>query len=172
MEEGKFKTIELFFCFRTFEHSSYGRGKGVWMFSLSTRTLLPSKHKISKEKYQLMSIVDTTVQGLTYQLVLVYASKGCAYWELVVDLKKLLLSNITVIVTGDFNFDRRESNALTCFLGAKMLQQIVKWPTHNKGRTIEHIYVSKNARVQVTRHSPYYSDHDALLIEFEHFPWS
>ena len=89
-----------------------------------------------------------------------------------VDLKKLLLSNITVIVTGDFNFDRRESNALTCFLGAKMLQQIVKWPTHNKGRTIEHIYVSKNARVQVTRHSPYYSDHDALLIEFEHFPWS
>ena len=66
-----------------------------------------------------------------------------------VDLKKLLLSNITVIVTGDFNFDRRESNALTCFLGAKMLQQIVKWPTHNKGRTIEHIYVSKNLFDQI-----------------------
>ena len=141
------------------------------MFSLSSRTLAPTKHKISKEKYQLMSIVDKTVQGLTYQLVIVYASKGCAYQELMVDLRKLLLSNITIIVTGDFNFDRRESNALTCFLGSKMLRQLVKWPTHREGRALDHAWVSRGAKVQITRHSPYYSDHDGLLIEFEHLPW-
>ena len=77
----------------------------------------------------------------------------------------------TTIVTGDFNFDKKETNSLTVFLGARMLRQLVNWPTQREGRTIDHCYVSKNARVQITRHSPYYSDHDALCIEFEHFPW-
>ena len=164
--------MKSYLNFRTFDHASYGRGKGCGIFSLSTRRIAPTRHKISKEKYQLMSIVDTTIKDHPYQLVLVYASKGCAYQELVVDLNKLLLSNITIIVTGDFNFHSKEKNALTCFLVAKkMLRQLVNWPTHDEGRTIDHCYVSKNARVQITRYSPYYSDHDGLCIEFENFPW-
>ena len=118
-----------------------------------------------------MSIVDTTVQNHPYQMILVYASSGCPYHMLVEDLKKLLLPDITIIITGDFNFDKKENNSLTQYLGARMLTQLVTWPTHKEGRTIDHCYVSKNARVQITKHSPYYSDHDALCIAFEHFPW-
>ena len=157
--------------FRTFEHASQGRGKGCAMFSSASRILSNSKQSVVKEKYQIMSIVDITVQNHPYQLILIYASSGCPYKMLVEDLKKLLLQDITIIITGDFNFDRKEKNSLTQYLDAKKFSQVVNWPTHNEGRTIDHCYVSKNARLQVTRYSPYYSDHDALCIAFEHFPW-
>ena len=127
-----------------------------------------SNQKIAKPLYQMMSIKDK--ENHPYQLVLVYASHNCQFTELVEDLKELLDPNITTIITGDFNFDK-EVNALTKFLGQKNFTQIVNWPTHKQGRRLDHCYVSYNARVQVSRHSPYYSDHDALCIEFEHFPW-
>ena len=118
-----------------------------------------------------MSIVDGTNPVLHYQVVLVYASSGCPFSELVRDLRSLLRGDMTAMITGDFNFDKKENNALTTFLNKEKFTQIVDWPTQKEGRTIDHCYVSPDARVQVSRHSPYYSDHDGLLIEFEHFPW-
>ena len=117
-----------------------------------------------------MSLKDETAQSHPYQLILVYASSGCPFSELVEELNQLLVPNLTTIVTGDFNFDK-ETNALTRFFDQKKFTQVVNWPTHKEGRTIDHCYVSNNTRVQISRHSPYYSDHDALCIEFEHFPW-
>jgi len=46
--------------------------------------------------------------------------------------------------------------------------QVVNFPTHKSGRMLDHCYVSNNTSVKVSRHSPYYSDHDALCIEFAH----
>ena len=115
-----------------------------------------------------MSIVDTTVHP--YQLILVYASSSYSKKELKKDLEKLLLPEMTIIITGDFNFDKKETNALTNFLGTKRMKQLVKWPTHKEGRTIDHLYVSNDVKVEIIRYSPYYSDHDALCIKFEDFP--
>ena len=112
-----------------------------------------------------MAIADVTDPSHPYQLIIVYVSAGCLFKELVEDIKKLLDPDLTIIVTGDFNFNKTETNALTCFLGAKKLTQVVDWPTHKEGRTIDHVYAPKNA-VQVTRHVPYYSDHDGLCIQF------
>ena len=75
------------------------------------------------------------------------------------------------MIIDDFNFDRKEVNSLTRFLREIKFTQVVDWPTHKEGRTIDHCYVSENTRVQMTRHLPYFSDHDGLCIEFEHFPW-
>ena len=68
----------------------------------------------------MMSIVDQTIQDHHYQLVLVYASKGCPFSKLVEDLEKLLEPGLPTIITGDFNFDK-EFNALTKFLGMLVL---------------------------------------------------
>ena len=119
----------------------------------------------------MISFVDKTVTTHPYQLVLIYASSGCPFQELATDLEKLLPQEMTTIVVGDFNFDKSETNAFTRLLGEKNFTQIVNWPTHRGGRTIDHCYISNNTRVQVLRYSPYYSDHDALCIQFEHFPW-
>ena len=119
----------------------------------------------------MMSIVDQTNPCLPYQLVLVYASSGCPFTELAIDFEKILHSNMTTIITGDFNFDKKETNALSILLKGKKFTQLVNWPTHKGGRTIDHCYVSENSRIQITRKSCFFSDHEALCIEFEHFPW-
>ena len=156
---------------RTFDHVPNGRGKGCAIFSKASRILSQQKQKVAREKYQLMSIVDETNPSHPYQLVLVYASSSCPFQKLVTDLQQILQTNMTTIITGDFNFDKKETNDLTRFLRQRNFTQIVDWPTHQEGRTIDHCYVSQKTRVQITRHSPYYSDHDALCIEFEYFPW-
>ena len=109
-----------------------------------------------KEKYQLISIVDTTLDSLPYQLVVLYASSGFSHQELVTDLTKLLLSDMTIIVTGDFNFHEKDINAVTNYLKSRKMKQMVKWPTHKQGGRIDHCYVTENARVKITRYSPYY----------------
>ena len=110
----------------------------------------------------MMSLIDN--QFHPYQLVIIYASSGCPFKELAKDLEKLLQPQMTTLIVGDFNFDKNETNALSSFLQQKEFTQLVNWPTNRGGRTIDHCYVSKNSRVQVVRHSPYYSDHDAICI--------
>ena len=92
--------------------------------------------KVAAKLYQLMSIVDETNPLLPYQLVLVYASSGCPFSEFVIDLENMLFTNMTTIITGDFNFDKTENNPLTEFLKKQNFIQLVDWPTQKEGRTI------------------------------------
>ena len=114
----------------------------------------------------MMSFIDN--QFHPYQLVIIYASSGCPFKELAKDLEKLLQPEMTTLIVGDFNSDKNETNAVSSFLQQKQFTQLVNWPTHRGGRTIDHCYVSKNSNIKLSRHSPYFSDHDALCIEFEH----
>ena len=163
---------------RTFGHASYGGKKGCGIFSLSKQKLSQDKHFVVREKYQLMSLVDETNPQLHYQLIVVYASQGCPWKELANTLGLLVKSKMTVIITGDFNFDKRldGGNEMTTLLSSLDFQQVVTWPTRDSGRTIDHCYIKgkirgQPPRVQLTRYSPFYSDHDALCIQFESFPW-
>ena len=92
--------------------------------------------KVAAKLYQLMSIVDETNPLLPYQLVLVYASSGCPFSELVIDLENMLFTNMTTIITGDFNFDKTENNPLTEFLKKQNFIQLVDWQTQKEGRTV------------------------------------
>ena len=165
MQFQTFQLSFLFVCYRTFSEASNGRGKGCGIFSLSSRKM-SNETTVIKEKYQLMTVVDKTVPNFPYQVVLVYLSTGCSLLQVVEDLSFLLVPNMTTIITGDFNFDKKKTNILTTFLRNNLFTQEVPWPTHIQGRTLDHCYVSKNVHVQLTRHSPYYSDHSALCIEF------
>ena len=129
---------------------------------------LSNQITVTKEKYQMMSVIDETIPDFQYQLILVYLSSNCPMSQVVDDLSHLLNPKMRTIITGDFNFDKKEVNAMTVFLKAKMFTQVVTWPTHSQGRTIDHCYVSDNTKVSLTRHSPYYSDHSALCIEFDY----
>ena len=122
---------------------------------------------VVKEKYQLITFVDETVPKFTYQLVIVYLFTGCPLSQDVDDLSHLSIPNIRTIITGDFNFNKTERNSLSEFLKNKLFSQMVPWPTHNQGRTLDHCYISKQTKIKLTRYSPYYSDHSALCIEFK-----
>ena len=148
---------------RTFEHASLGTGKGCAIASLSSKQT-NCDTKVIKEHYQIMSITDGSIQ-----LILVYSSQNCPIIHLVQDLRRMIRSDMIPVVAGDFNFHKTEPNALTKFFSINNFEQLVQEPTHDDGNTLDHCYVPKDKKehFQVKLHSPYYSDHDALLISFQ-----
>ena len=109
----------------------------------------------------MLSIIDQDVQ-----LVIIYISKNCSFDELVVDLGEMLKSGKKHVVTGDFNFDMEEKNALTKYFENLEFVQLVNSATQDGGRVIDHCYVPIDIadNIIVKQYSPYYSDHDALCI--------
>ena len=102
----------------------------------------------------------------SFQLILVYLSKDCEMENVAHSLKKLIKPNKVPIIAGDVNFDKTEENVLTRFLTAEGFQQLITSPTHDEGRTIDHCYVpaERKEEFQITLHSLYFSDHDAICI--------
>jgi hypothetical protein len=145
---------------RSFEHASSGKGKGCATFSSTSRKSIHSG-AVVKEKYQMLSIIDQDIQ-----LVIVYISKNCSFDELVVDLGEMLKSEKKHVVTGDFNFDMEDKNALTKYFENLEFVQLVNSGTQDGGRVIDHCYVPIDIadNIIVKQYSPYYSDHDALCI--------
>ena len=145
---------------RNFEHASSGKGKGCATFSSTSRKSLDSG-AVVKETYQMLSTIDQDVQ-----LVIVYISKNCSFEELVLDLGKMLKPGKKHVVTGDFNFDMEDKNALTKYFDNLEFVQLVNSATHDGGRVIDHCYVPIDIadNIIVKQYSPYYSDHDALCI--------
>ena len=153
---------------RSFDHASVGRGKGCAIFSDTSRSY-SNGVKVIKENFQMMSIVDANVQ-----FILVYLSSNCDLLDVVQELQRMLRPDLVTIISGDFNFDKNEKNHLSHFLEAKQFQQLVQCPTHDPtvtttARTIDHCYVPRNIhdKFHITFHSPYFTDHDALCINFE-----
>ena len=153
-------TIDFQMNDRSFEHASIGKGKGCAIYSsISQKTTYVGK--IAKENYQILSILANKVQ-----LVLCYLSSNCHYKDVLQDLKNLLKPGKNVIITGDFNFDKKERNVLTRYMEQEQFEQLVNKSTSDHGRTIDHCYVSKDFKhnTKLEQYSPYYSDHDALCI--------
>ena len=127
-------------------------GIGVNRLSRKEKKLSDS-FKFENEKYQILSCVDETNPYHSYQLVTCYFSQGCPLIEAADCLSKVLMyPTMTTIIIGDFNFDTsNESNPISKLLKSKNLQQIVKWPTHDAGRTLDHCWVSTNAGIQLER---------------------
>ena len=73
------------------------------MFSLTSRKISHDT-VVVKEQYQLMAIVDETVPESSYQVILVYLSKGCDLFKVAHHISHLLFPEMTTIITGDFNF--------------------------------------------------------------------
>ena len=68
---------------------------------------------------------------------------------------------------GDFNFDASENNVLTKYLKKKGYCQMVKNPTHEKGRIIDHVYVPKHEtnNLMIKLAYPFFTDHAAICIK-------
>ena len=148
---------------RSLHHSSIGKGKGCGIYSLTSKNV-ECQAKIAKQNYQILSIVDGNVQ-----FVLLYCSSDCNFAEVVQDLEEIINEEKINVISGDFNYDKDDTNALTMYLGERNFEQIVKICTHDKGRTIDLCYVPVNIKdkFHLNQYSPFYSDHDALCISLD-----
>ena len=106
----------------------------------------------------------------TLDTINVYRSQNGNQHELVQILDKMINRGKFCIITGDFNLCGRDEkrNIVTLFLERQGFSQLMMEATHIQGRLIDHIYVNKAERVlEVERFSPYYSDHDGLLVSLD-----
>ena len=101
----------------------------------------------------------------------IYRSSSGSIPEALSALKDLIDNSKPNLITGDFNlcFTKNGTNSITKGLQDCGFQQLVTEATHIQGGLIDHVYWRdvRSPRFDdptVERHSPYYSDHDAVMI--------
>ena len=140
--------------------NSIGHGKGLATYIKANK--LMQSDNIKEETFQLTKLTSPSVDVIS-----VYRSKKSSQAIAKHLLKLIDLEKITVIC-GDFNicFKDDRQNWLIKFLEELGFQQLNREATHIAGGHIDHVYVNKQADVDVSLYSPYYcaKDHDALLM--------
>ena len=85
-------------------------------------------------------------------------------------MKSLIDADKPTLITGDFNlcFAKNQNNSITKELTDMGFEQMVMTATHIRGGHIDHAYWRDRngvwSKPNLEMYSPYYSDHDALLI--------
>ena len=112
-----------------------------------------------------MQVMKTVYEKI--EVINVYRSSNGLKKELIKKLQQTINLKKLTIITGDFNLCAREEkkNSISMFLEEMGFSQLVEEASHIQGRIIDHIYINcKGAVIDIERYSPYYSDHDALLV--------
>ena len=140
--------------------ASIGRGKGL---STHTKDEEMSSHVLLATENG--SLIKTTLKK--FQVIFAYLSNSCNQIEICRVLEKCLDVTIPTIIMGDMNVDAKKDCLLKSFLEERAFSQMIKKPTHEKGFTIDHIYVNENFNeedVRIMQEAVYYSDHDIISI--------
>ena len=141
---------------------SIGNGKGIASFY--NRQLFTVNDKIGSQMFQLISFKNRDID-----VICVYRSQIGNSALIVNNVRRLIDSKRITLVIGDFNTCFRENfnNPITQGLTNLGFVQLVKEPTHIRGRIIDHAYIKDpTGRLKpiIERYSPYYTDHDAICI--------
>ena len=100
----------------------------------------------------------------------VYRSSKGNSLDLLNKLIEMVTPGVSTLITGDFNicFFRNPNNRMSKGLANTGFQQLIRESTHILGGHIDHVYwMSRNHQWKdpiLQRHSPYYSDHDAICV--------
>ena len=141
--------------------NSTGPGKGLALFIKDDA--FQHRCDITEEKMQI-----TLVGSNDLEVITVYRSEQGSTLKLIQHLEDLINPGRAIVICGDFNICYRETrnNRVTKFLNQLGFTQLMKEPTHIRGRTIDHFYFREGTIIQenpiIFRYSPYYSDHDAI----------
>ena len=99
-------------------------------------------------------------------IITIYRSEKGNSVKLLDSIKFLITNERHTVICGDLNicYNSRRNNRITKYLEATRYKQVVKHPTHVKGRLIDHIYHNTETEVIVNQYTPYYADHDGICV--------
>ena len=140
-------------------YTSFGKGKGVATYSKKVSMDAASK---SERTVQVMKSVFDKID-----IINVYRSADGSRTHLIENLKQLIVQGKTTVIAGDFNICGREESQdiVLKFIAQNGFTKLNDEPTQIQGRQIDYIFINKPTLVRgIERYSPYYSDHDALLL--------
>ena len=137
-----------------------GKGKGITTFY---NNKFKHTQDLVSEHYQMTKFESKEVVSIN-----IYRSALGSTEEILDKIIQLEVPGKSTIVTGDFNTCARKER--TGLLISSMLESgfslLTKDPTHTQGGHIDHAY-TKDAKAQLHRYTPYYSDHDSLCLAVE-----
>ena len=97
---------------------------------------------------------------------ILYVKPSTEAWQL---LTEQFIESVEkpAVIAGDFNCTPSDPNSFFKTLEQYDYIEKVKNPTHDGGRIIDHVKVKRMNRrsFQVALHSPYFTDHNALLLK-------
>ena len=139
-------------------NNSVGRGKGI---STLYNDLYILDRDIKETHYQM-----TKIKSDSMTIINLYRSEGAVTSLFLDDLLSLLSKEETVIV-GDFNlcFLDQRNHQIFRTLESLGYNQLVKKPTHIKGRMIDLVF--SKVSFEIIQQSPFFTDHDILVVKME-----
>ena len=149
-------------------HASLGSGKGVCAYAPQANTDYIFKGAKVHENFQLMSFILMD----KIQIFIVYLNhpiNECPMNHVAESIKALIDHKCSLLITGDFNFEKNVSNDLTKMFHELNLYQIIIIPTHDSQnpKTLDHVYISRDLKVIVNSIFRNYTDHVTHSFIFE-----
>ena len=141
-----------------------GNGKGLASFVKDGITAEPVQDIVKPT----LQVAKFDIEGI--ESISVYRSSSHSVKEVCETLDLLIDVGKPTIITGDLNLCTKKNgnNAISALLSKKGFQRMIERPTHIQGGHIDHIYwLDRDIRYNqhsVEFYSPYWSDHDALLV--------
>ena len=144
------------------EFASSGNGKGV--AALLKNAIHYSCRKVSTS---LMSLIFLTTTEL--KVVFMYLSQGFDKEEVLRLLDECMDGEEAIAIMGDVNWDYfgKPDHKMKDFMASKGFSQLIQEATHEKGKTLDHIYVNqilKQRGCYASQQSVHYSDHDIVSL--------
>ena len=141
--------------------NSQGQGKGI-------ATYISSPFKLGQH-YCLEDCQLTKVSSDKLDVINVYRSANCSTFEN--ELQAMITMKRPTIVCGDTNINvgpnpDKSSSSFVHFMSKLGFTQLVSGSTHDKGGTIDQVFVNSNLRENITIRMTriLYSDHDQVRI--------
>ena len=142
---------------------SIGQGKGIATYYHSDK--FTHVEDIATETIQISKFSSEYIDSIN-----VYKNQRGLPADLINKLTSLFTEDKITIITGDFNICSRIkwNNNVSIHLKSLGFQQYQLGATHIKGGHIDHLYIKhdgpRSIKVETDRYSPYYSDHDGILV--------
>ena len=140
-----------------------GLGKGVATFV--KKQFEYNKEEMAANKLQIMKISLLELDSIN-----VYRSDGYSLEDTFVKIEEMIDNGKATLISGDFNvcLKKKPDNHLTKKLEDIGFSQLVNRATHVEGGHIDHVYWRDLhgdwTDPMLEMYSPYYSDHDGLLV--------
>ena len=157
------ETDHLEFPNHRIDFINVGLGKGVATFVKNEMDF--RKEEVAEEKLQIMKISLPDLDSIN-----VYRSAGFSLLDAFEKIEEMIDEYKSTLISGDFNvcLKKNPNNELTRKLKENGFSQLVDSATHVEGGQIDHTYwrdsVGEWNEPHLETYSPYYSDHDGLLV--------
>ena len=145
------------------EFINVGRGKGITTF-IDQDIICETIREMNED----LQIIKVKLYGI--DVISLYRSNGKSHRETLNSLMRIIDPARPTLITGDFNVCllKHPKNIITKTLSKFGYKQLMKVATHVLGGHIDHAYwrdpTGEIEEPLIEMYSPYYSDHDALLI--------